>query len=350
VALGDPAEGLFRPTGVPHTIVPAPAPRPTLEDRVFAAVDALENGLRRLVAAGDILHAQDCIAARAGGRIRDGAALLDGPGREGLVIVRTVHHIDDFTTPALVECQRRSVLDPDRLLVVSEPWRKILAADYGVDADVVPNGVDPHRFQGAGAGAAVERDSRRPLVLTVGGVEPRKGTTTLFSAMAELRRHLDPPPVLAIVGGHSFQDYQAYREAALAGLPALGLELGSDVVLVGTVSEAELGGWYRAADAFAFPSVKEGFGLVVLEALAAGLPVVATDIPVFGEYLTDGQSALLVPPGDGPALAGALRAVLTDAGLAARLAAGGAPVVERFTWQASARRHLEVYAGLGGGR
>ena len=363
VALGDPAEGLFRPTDVPHTIVPAPPPAPTLEQRVFAAVDALEDGLRRIVAAGDILHAQDCIAARAAGRIRDGVGVVD---REpaGVVMVRTVHHVDDFTTPALVECQRRSVLDPDRVLVVSEPWRKILAADYGVDADVVPNGVDPQRFGGLAPGErerlreqvgatrrpGCPRSDSRPLVLTVGGVEPRKGTTTLFEAMAELRRRLDPPPVLAIVGGHSFQDYRAYREAALARLPGLGLELGKDVVLLGTVTEAELGGWYRAADAFAFPSVKEGFGLVVLEALAAGLPVVTTDIPVFTEYLADGESALLTPPGDGPALAGALEAVLTDPDLRRRLASGGSPVVERFTWEASARRHLDVYAALGVGR
>jgi glycosyltransferase-like protein len=269
--------------------------------------------------------------------------------------VRTVHHCDDFTTPALVECQRRSVLDPDRVLVVSEPWRKILAADYGVDADVVPNGVDPHRF---GVLPPAERErlrarvgaTSRPLVLTVGGVEPRKGTTTLFEAMAELRRRLDPPPVLAIVGGHSFQDYRAYREAALARLPELGLELGKDVVLLGTVPEAELGGWYQAADAFAFPSVKEGFGLVVLEALAVGLPVVTTDIPVFTEYLADGESALLTPPGDGPALASALEAVLTDPDLRRRLVSGGAPVVARFTWEASAGRHLDVYAALGVGR
>jgi glycosyltransferase-like protein len=271
-----------------------------------------------------------------------------------VLVVRTVHHIDDFTTPALVECQRRSVLDPDRLLVVSEQWRKNLAADYGVDAEIVPNGVDPGRF---GSGAPGERPRFRGrigvadgqcLVLTVGGVEPRKGTATLFEAMARLRRTVDPPPVLALVGGHSFQDYRAYREAALARLPALGLEPGRDVVLLGTVPEAELGGWYRAADVFAFPSVKEGFGLVVLEALAAGLPVVATDIPVFTEYLTSGENAMLVPPGDGPRLAGALEALATDPVLRRRLAAAGAPVVDRFTWEASAFRHLDIYASIAG--
>ena len=129
--------------------------------------------------------------------------------------------------------------------------------------------------------------------------------------------------VLAVVGGHTFFDYRAYRDGALARLPELGLVEGRDVLLLGTVSEADLGGWYRAADAFAFPSVKEGFGLVVLEALAAGLPVVASDIPVFAEYLRDGESALLVPPNDPAALAGALGRLAADPALRRRLADGG---------------------------
>jgi glycosyltransferase-like protein len=349
VALGDPDEGLFRATDVPHTIVPAPEPAPTLEERVFAAVDALEDGLRALVVGPAILHAQDCIAARAAGRIRDADRF---PALAGVQVVRTVHHCDDFTTAVLVECQRRSIHDPDRVLVVSRLWRDILAAEYGVEADVVPNGIDPDRFGPEVAGQRAELRSRMGVgrdgffVLTVGGIEPRKGTATLFEAMGELKTRLDVPPVLGIVGGHSFQDYRAYRDAALARLPELGLDLGRDVVVLGTVSDADLGGWYRAADAFAFPSVKEGFGLVVLEAMASGLPVVATDIPVFAEYLTDGTDAVLAPVGDAAALAAALERVATDPALRARLVAGGAEVVGRFTWEASARRHVEIYAAL----
>jgi len=135
--------------------------------------------------------------------------------------------------------------------------------------------------------------------------------------------------------------------ASLARLPELGLVEGRDVLLLGTVSEADLGAWYRAADAFAFPSVKEGFGLVVLEALCAGLPVVASDIPVFAEYLEDGRSALLVPPGDPVALAAALGRLAADPALRRRLAAGGRPLIDRFTWAASARTHQEIYAAAG---
>jgi glycosyltransferase involved in cell wall biosynthesis len=370
VALGDPAAGLFRRSALPHTIVPSPAPAETLEERVFAAVDALEAGLEMLCPPGPvILHAQDCIAARAACRIRDGRSLT-GP-RPGAVVVRTVHHVDDFTTPALIECQQRAILDPDRLLVVSEHWRNLLAADYGVDATVVRNGIDPDRF---GPGTAGERERFRAragagpdtfLILTVGGIEPRKGSVTLLEAMPVVAARANQPfsgdtpavssgdtpappgpgrPVLAVVGGHTFFDYRAYRDSALARLPELGLVEGRDILLLGTVSEADLGAWYRAADAFAFPSVKEGFGLVVLEALAAGLPVVASDIPVFAEYLRDGESALLVPPGDPAALAGALHRLAGDPALRQQLAAGGKPLVDRFTWAASARSHRDIYS------
>ena len=101
-------------------------------------------------------------------------------------------------------------------------------------------------------------------------------------------------------------------------------------MLVGTVADDELRAWYHAADALAFPSLKEGWGLAVLEAMAAGLPVVATDIPVFREYLTPGVDALLVPPADPAALAGAMADVMADADLRRRLAdagpAGGGPL------------------------
>jgi len=351
VAIGDAAAGLFRPTPLPHTIVPSPPPGETLEERVFAAVDALEAALSLLCPSGPVvLHAQDCIAARAACRIRDGHALT-GPRPGGTFVVRTVHHVDDFTTPALIECQRRAILDPDRVLVVSEHWRKLLAEGYGVDASVVRNGVDPDRFGTGGPGEREEFRARAGagpddfLILTVGGIEPRKGSVTLLEAMARVAAQANSArPVLAVVGGHTFFDYRAYRDSALARLPELGLVEGRDILLLGTVSESDLGAWYRAADAFAFPSVKEGFGLVVLEALAAGLPVVASDIPVFAEYLEDGGSALLVPPGDSAALADALDRLAADPALRQRLAAGGRPLVDRFTWAASARTHRNIYS------
>jgi glycosyltransferase-like protein len=347
IALSDPGVGFYRPVGVPCRLFDAPDPAATLDERVFNAVDALAAGLDGL---GDslppIIHTQDCIAARAACRVRD--------RRHGapLTVVRTVHHVEDFSTPALIDCQRRAIVEPDRVLVVSRTWQRILHDDYGVEAEIVPNGVDVDRFATPPASSVIARlraqvrVGDRPLCLTVGGFEPRKGSDHLVRALAAARRTLGSAPLLVVVGGHSFQDHRAYRQAVLDSLPGLGLALGRDVVLLGMVPDEEMQAWYHAADAFAFPSVSEGWGLVVLEAMAAGLPVVATDIPVFREYLTSGVDALLVPPGDDHALAAALTTVLSDDGARRRLAIRGREVAARYSWEASARRHVEVYGSL----
>ncbi|HEU5002002.1 MAG TPA: MSMEG_0565 family glycosyltransferase [Actinomycetota bacterium] len=337
-ALGDPEAGFFRPVAVPTTILPAPEPAGTLEERVWQCVETLTCGLAtHLPGRYDVVHTQDCIAARAAAALR--------PLDRDLVHIRTVHHIDDFTTPALVDCQRQAVVEPDHILVVSDVWRAALRAEFGVESTVVPNGVDAGRFAPAGHERAALRRrinaGGRFLFLTVGGIEPRKGSRVLVEAMGLLRAARPDPPLVAVVGGHSFQDHAAYRQEALAR--ASELDLDADLVLVGTVPEDELAGWYAAADAFVFPSLKEGFGLVILEAMAAGLPVVASDIAVFRAFLTE-RDAVLTTAGDPAALAAGMARVAGDRVLRAQLAAAGPAVAARYTWAASARRHLEVYA------
>jgi len=355
VALGDPAAGFFRPVQVPFTIIPAPPTLPTLEERVFANVDALVEGLVPLAAGYPILHTQDCISAQAACRVRDaacGSDLASAAGRAAAgqppVVIRTVHHVDDFTTQSLIDCQRRAILEPDRILVVSKHWRDTLQREYGTAAEVVHNGVDAARFQAADPALAAALRRRagaagRPLILAVGGIEPRKGSDTLVEAIAAVRRS-GRRPVLAVVGDHSFQDYRDYRERVLSSLPHLDLRLGDDVVLLGTVADAELPAWYAAADVFAFPSTKEGWGLAVLEAMSAGLPVITSDLPVFREYLRPGRDALMVPVDDAPALAAALTAVLDDQRLASRLRSAGLAVCTRYSWDRSAAQHQAIYA------
>jgi glycosyltransferase-like protein len=344
VTLGDPAVGLHRPTDAPHLVLPVPPRAESLEERVDRSVEALTAGLTDLADGFDLFHTQDCVAARAAARVRDGGT--------GIPVLRTVHHVDDFTTPKLVDCQRQAILEPDRVLVVSRHWQELLRDGYGVAAEVIHNGVDAARFAEQPPPAVTDAlrakvgAGDRFLFLAVGGIEPRKGSVHLLAAMSRL----GPGVMLAVVGGHSFQDYTAYRDAALAGLPGLGLELGRDVVLVGTVPDDELQAWYHAADALAFPSLKEGWGLVVLEAMAAGLPVVGSDIPVLREYLTPGVDALLVPPSDPVALARAMAELVGDGRLRAGLADAGRRVAARFTWDDAARRHRQVYeATVAGG-
>ncbi len=337
-ALGDPGAGFFRPVRAPYTIFRAPPAGGTLEERVFAAIDRLSEGLASTGPELSLVHSQDCIAAGAVEAVR--AAF------PRMVHVRTVHHVDDFTTQALIQCQLRSIRNPDVVLVVSKAWRRTLAEEYGVDATVVHNGVDLQRFRWKPPLNGVPEKYVPPgrfVLLTVGGLEPRKGSLELIEALAEVKQAIHPAPVLVVVGGHSFQDHRPYRDRVLARARELGVEEDRDLVVLGTVSEADLTSWYHAAGAFVFPSVKEGWGLSVLEALSAGLPVVATDIPVFREYLTDGENALLVPPGEPKPLARAIRSVVEDEELRRRLASSGPDVAARFTWEASAREHQAVY-------
>jgi len=341
-ALGDPAVGFYRPVNAPVTIVPAPPVLPTLEERVFASVAGLANSLSDCVADYPIMHAQDCISARAACQIR-------ASGPRGPVVIRTVHHVDDFTSAALIECQQQAIVQPDKVLVVSEHWRRLLAEEYQVEAEVVHNGVDAGRFRCADAALAARLRERagageRPLILSVGGIEPRKGSDTLVRAVAAMGES-GHPAVLGIIGGHSFQDHRAYSDRVIAMLPDLGLTLGRDVVQLGTVPDSEMSAWYAAADVLAFPSTKEGWGLAVLEAMSAGLPVVVSDLPVFAEFLAPGD-AVIVPVDDHIALCRALTAVLDDPGLAARLRVAGRAVSERFTWARSASEHQAVYDGV----
>ncbi|MEP6527447.1 MAG: MSMEG_0565 family glycosyltransferase [Nocardioidaceae bacterium] len=344
VALGDPDQGFFRPVHAPYTMVVAPEPRPSLEERVFASIDALEQGLAKITDEFDIFHTQDCISARAAARVRDAGA--------DVRVVRTVHHVDDFTSQVLIDCQHQAILEPDQLVVVSQDWRTRLHTDYGRTAAVIYNGLDATRFPPI---TSARRESLRRqhglsdrfVFLAVGGFEPRKGSVFLLQAMATLVKETAPAPALVVIGGHSFQDYSAYREEALSMLPDIGLELGHDVILAGTVSDAALHEWYRSADALAFPSLEEGWGMAVMEAMTADLPVVTSDIAVLREYLTDHETAVLTRAGDAQSLAEGLRELMTDTALRARLVEGGRSVVTEFSWERAAREHQTLYAAAG---
>lgn len=345
--LGDPAGGFYRPTSVPYTLCPPLPPAETLEGRVYQAADALAEGLATVVDDFDVFHAQDCIAAR--------AALAVKAEHPDMIVVRTVHHVDDFTTPALVECQKRSIIDPDHVIAVSRYWMDVLERDFSVRASIMFNGVNAAKFalsdpaRAARLRSSIGADGRF-LFLTVGGIEPRKGSMQLMEALAVLKEELDRPPLLAIVGGHSFQDHSAYRESVFARVKELGLQEGQDFVVLGTVPDKELPSWYRAADAFVFPSLKEGWGLAVLEAMAAGLPTVVSDIPVFREYLTHDDGALLVDLEEPRSLAETLLRIVRDPELRARLTASAPAVAARFTWDESARSHAALYRRILEGR
>jgi glycosyltransferase-like protein len=348
-AVGPPGAAFFRVPRVPAHVVENRTDEPDFDARIAATIDAYREGLRPLLQRGgfDVVHAQDCISANAALGLRDAGAVD--------AVIRTVHHVDDFRSPSLVACQIRSIAEPDRVLCVSPPWIARVREEFGVEAGLVGNGVDPRRYrpprtQGERAAArdAIGLDGRL-AILTVGGIEPRKGSLTLLDAFAAARTELaDRRPVLLVAGGATLFDYRDEIDRFHAR--AADLRVNGDLRILGPVSDGELESLYRAADVFALPSVKEGFGLAVLEALAAGLPAVVSDLDVFRGFLADGASALLAPAGDAGALAGALVRVARDPALADRLRAGGRHVAQRHTWARVAAAHEGAYREFLAGR
>ncbi|AUX38302.1 MULTISPECIES: MSMEG_0565 family glycosyltransferase [Sorangium] len=359
-ALNKDQGGFYRPPRCPAVLVPAAPPPEGIDAVVRQRIAEFEAGLRRLGARHDIWHSQDCISANA-------LAALRAEGRVPHFL-RTVHHLDDYDSPYLRACQERSVREADACLVVSEAWRRTLRADLGVDAAIVPNGVSLRRYSPAPDARDAELRARldatgSPLFVTVGGVEPRKNSIGLLKAFLSVRRRL-PGAQLIIAGGETLFDYAPYQREfeaiarehgvfpAPAGAPAAGARAAGappPLVLAGVLPDALIPPLYRLADAFVFPSVREGFGLVLLEAMASGAPVVSSAQPPFTEFLRDGESALLVDPSRTEDLAAAMEAIL-EGGVRRRLRAAAIEAAARYTWERSARIAAGVYREFLGSR
>jgi glycosyltransferase-like protein len=293
----------------------------TVGQRVARSIEVLGAALRADPPRG-VVHAQDCISANAAGRC-----------------IRTVHHIDHFTTPELARCHERAIREPHAHVCVSGAVAGELRQGWGIEATVIPNGVDSARFA-APDPAAVRawRDRLGGYVLAVGGIEPRKGSLALLEAYAELRRSR-PDVALVIAGGETVFDYRDYRTRWDARV----LELGLEPVVLGPVADTDMPSLVAAAAAFAFPSEKEGFGLAAMEALAAGVPVVVSDLPVLRETFSGAVEFAV----DAPALAAALGRAL--AGADPDRARRGLALARRYTWAAAADAHLAFYRSIAGG-
>lgn len=344
-ALGRPGEEFFRAPRVPAHIVRYTPPDAPFDERILAMLSAYRDGLAGPLAEDrfDVIHAQDCLSANAALELRDRGVIAH--------VIRTVHHIDDFLSPSLIECQDRSILGPDALLCVSEPWVQRLRAEYGVSAEVVRNGVDTRRYRPPRDDAERRRERAafglgdRFTVLTIGGIEPRKGSLTLLEGFASLRRlapELDAR--LIVAGGATLFDYRHEVERFHARVAEL--TLGGAVRVLGTLADGEVERLFRAADAFAFPSTKEGFGLAALEALASGLPVVASDLDALATFLEHGRSALLVGVGDPESLGAALARLGREPSTRERLRGGGLRVAAQYSWDRAAASHEDAYRKL----
>jgi glycosyltransferase involved in cell wall biosynthesis len=264
--------------------------------------------------------------------------------------VTTIHDLTFFEHPEWHE--RSKVAFFRRMIPASAARAAAIVAVSGATAEaihdilepaapvlIIAHGVDHDRFHPAPVGDPADLaalDSlgvRPPYIAFVGTIEPRKAVPTVVEAFSRLASdHPDLRLVLAGADGWG-------TEEARAAVAASGVA--TRIVRVRLAPDEALPALLRQAAAVAYPSHEEGFGLPALEALACGAPLVTSAASPMAEIA--GPAALLVPPGNPGALAWALNRVLNDTELAGRLRREGPTSAAPYTWEASARLHLDAY-------
>jgi glycosyltransferase-like protein len=344
-ALSKQGDRLYRELGCAVVYLRA-EPAPLEADALIAQrIREVAGGVSCVVPRHDVYHAEDCLVAS--------GLLATKHGLGGAPIVRTLHHLEHFESPYLRECQRRSILEADAVACVSRVSQSDVARELGRACPIIGNGVDFARFEPNARLVAWTRerfqiDPGDVVVLSVGGVEPRKNSLRALEAMVRvLRRH--PALCWLIAGGSSIWEHDAYRAEFRQRVAALEPTLQNRICELGAVSERELCGLYQCAQILLCPSLQEGFGLCVLEALAARTAVVVSSAPPFTEYLTE-QTACFVDPESVLSIAEAVEQLWCEAEQCARLAEAGVSLARTFSWDSVAVEHERLYRALTSGR
>jgi glycosyltransferase involved in cell wall biosynthesis len=235
------------------------------------------------------------------------------------------HYIPaQFWKRVFIPFERRTYRLADRIICISEDSRDILARKYRIPAGkmaVIPPGVDTSRFF-----PMQEIQKRRNSLLYVGRIDRRKGVDFLIRAMPEVARRI--PDVVLHVGGTG-------KDLPLLKSYVRAQRLERNVEFLGFIPEDSLNTWYNRVQCAVVPSVFEGFGLTVVEAMAAGTCVIGTRVDSIRRIIREGASGYLVDYGDTAALAGRVVQLLRDEATQARFAEEGIKQVRsRFSWQA----------------
>jgi D-inositol-3-phosphate glycosyltransferase len=327
---------------------------PMARERMYDHLDAFVEGVDAFRIAGgldyDLVHAHYWLSGAVGLALRQ---------RWGVPVVQMFHTLGRLKNDASrngadrepawrIAEEARIVAATDRVIAATVVERAHLVSQYGADPDriaVIPCGVDTELFrpgEQAAARAALGLDGG-PQVLYVGRLAPIKGLETLLDGMARLRAS-GSGVHLTIVGGDADEPLDGHEAELRSRLARLAL--GDAVTFVGAQPQERLRTWYVAADATVLPSYYESFGMVALEAMACGSPVVASRVGGLQTTVRHGVTGLLVPDHDPAALADALTRLLADADLRWRLGREGVRWAAQHRWPCVAEAVCREYAAL----
>ncbi len=337
-ALGPGQRVVYVPAGPPE-----PLPRAALPAHLEAFVTGVQAWAAREAARYTLIHSHYWLSGLAGLALR---------ARWRVPVVHMCHTVERLKAQALGRApdpvrlagEARCVAEVDRLVVATSGERAHLHWLYGVDPariTVLPPGVDVTRFAPRPRAQALAQAGLDPAfrwLLFVGRLDPVKGLETLLQALARMRPRL-PHVRLAIVGGEGPHPAAGLRQR----VQALGLT--EAVFFAGPQPHEALPAFYAAADVVVMPSYYETFGLVALEAMACGTPVVASDVGGLAHLVRHGQTGCLVPPQDPDALAATLTLLLDAPAFRRRLGHEAHRAAQAYAWPRIAARMVdEVYA------
>jgi glycosyltransferase involved in cell wall biosynthesis len=330
-----------------HASFPNASPEPWM-DR-FHTVE-LPGSIRRMYPFWDLLGRPPLPESLAGADVlhAPSPSTIPPPGR-GQRLVVTVHDVAFRVYPSLFPTPwrllfragtRRAVKRADAVITVSEHTAGDLVRFYDADParlHVVPLAASLPETAEDPARALQRLNVRPPYVLFVGTLEPRKNLVRLVRAYRRAVASAGLPHRLVLAGPLGWHHHRLLAEIR-AGGPG-------EVILTGRTAPEDLDALYRGADVFVYPSLYEGFGLPVLEAMARGTPVVCSNASSLPEVA--GDAAVTVDPRSVGGLASALERLLADPDRLRRLSQAGMERAQRFSWEQTARSTLKVYDSLG---
>ena len=294
----------------------------------------------------DVVHSHYWLSAAAGRRL---ARAWDAPHVamfHTLADVKLDVGYSEYEPAARVEAERTLVHDVDRVVVATEHEMHLLGELYGVPGRrvaVIPPGVDRERFRPrdrAAARSELGLTAGARILLAAGRIERPKGLDLLIEALGEMTAR--DGVQLLIIGG----DERSRAEVARLTRVAEGAGVSDLVRFVGSVTHEQIGTYYNAADVVVMPSRYESFGLVAAEAMASGVPVVASRVGGLASTVADGRTGYLIPWRDPDLFAEKLDLLLDDEALRERLGASAAEAMRVYDWRSVAAQLVDLYTHL----
>ena len=323
----------------------APMPREDIYRHLDQFVNALDLWRLRDGVEYDLIHGHYWLSGVAGLRLRTrwGSPLLQMFHTLGQMKNSVARTADELEPELRIAAEGRIIAAADRIIAANAVEREHLAAYYGADRErvaVIPCGVDTELFTPAAPAAAKARLGlpEAPLLVYVGRLAPIKGLETLLEAMARLPAR----PFLLIVGGDQDEPQNGHVAHLRRLVATLGLT--DSVRFLGAQPQERLRLFYAASDATVMPSYYESFGMVALEAMACGSPVIASNVGGLTTTVRDGVTGFLVPDGDAAAFAGAIARLLADGDLRWRLGREAVRWASRYRWPCVAEAICREYA------